>query len=154
MSESLQRKAAELLGEVDRQQAQSKYKRLTVDEKTLMYRMAKLGTMSQAEIARAIGCDPATVCRHLQLMDTRPEARALLEAGAARLAETVVDTNDPAVALKALGKLDVVRDDREGGGGSNILIAIGQPGAPLEPPVLTIGPDGSVTVDAERVPGA
>jgi hypothetical protein len=77
----------------------------------------------------------------LKLLDTRKEARTILEAGAAKLAQTVVDTDDAGIALRTLGKLDVVPDDRAGHSiGAGVTIIIGQPGQPLELPVFDVTP--------------
>jgi len=46
----------------------------------------------------------------------------------------VVDAS-PEVILKVPGKLDVVREETAGGG-TNIVIAVGQPGHALEPPTV------------------
>jgi len=63
--------------------------------------------------------------------DQRELARARLEAGALQLAETVVNTEKADVALKTLGKLDVVRDDKDGGGsGTAVQVNIGFLSAP------------------------
>ena len=150
MSRPLTEQAEALLRDVDRQEHEKKSARLTPSDKVMILRLAMKGN-TQEQIAAVVHCDQSTVSRVLRdTVDSRPEARILLEAGAAKLAQTVVDTDDPSVALKALGKLDVVRDDRENAGGNNILIAIGQPGAPLEPPVITIAADGSVVVGVDE----
>ena len=58
----------------------------------------------------------------------------------------VADAAPPDI-LKMQAKLDVVREDRQGGGDTNFILAIGQPGyvpPQLEPPVidLTVLPAG------------
>jgi len=134
---TLQEQAAAMLETIDATEGESKYARLTPSDRVLIIRLAQKGTLTQDEIARAVGCHKSTVCRVLQFIDTRPEARVILESGAAKMAETVVNTKDAGVALKALGKLDVVREDASGGvGNTNFIIVVGQPGAGLEPPAL------------------
>src|SRR5688572_29019749 len=115
---SLTDDAAAMLETIEAAHSEKKYARLTPNDRALILRLAAKGNISQAEIAKAVGCDPSTVSRTLMLLDTRKEARTILESGAARLADTVVKTDDAAIALKALGKLNVVRDDREANAGS------------------------------------
>lgn len=55
-----------------------------------------------------------------------------------KLAQTVLDTDDAAVALKALGKLDVVRDDREIDRGGRVTVIVGMPGAPVRVPEIAV----------------
>ena len=84
--------------------------------------------------------------------DSRPEALALLQGSALQLAATVAETTDPGVALKALGKLDVVRDDhhREAGEG-RVIIIVGTPAAPIALPVaLSAGAGVSAVVAATK----
>jgi hypothetical protein len=86
------------------------------------------------EIAEVIGCSQATVSRTLDAwVDTRPIARRLLEAGSIKLAQTVINTKNTETALKALGKLDVVREDKQEGG-NQLVVMLGSGGGPLEPP--------------------
>ena len=95
--------------------------------------------LSQRQIAAHVGFSEATISHVLgEWSDTRDLARKRLEAGAERLAQTVVKTKDSAVALKALGKLDVVREDAQAGN-VQVAVMIGQPGQSLAPPgaVLT-----------------
>lgn len=122
-------------------------RRLKPEDKALIFRLAAKGTTTQAEIARIVGCNESTVSRLLQLMDTRPEARVLLEAGAVKLAQTVVDTDDPSVALKALGKIDVVRDDRAEVPDTRIVVMLGG----IEPPKMTLVALPEPAVDATVV---
>jgi hypothetical protein len=78
-----------------------------------------------------------TVSRTLDnLTDNRVLARRQLEAAAPSLVKTIRQSKDAATALRALGKLDVVREDNAGGG-VNIAIAFGQAEA-LSPPVITL----------------
>ena len=72
-----------------------------------------------------------------------PEDRALIIrlAAAVKLAQTVVDTDDAAVALKGLGKLDIVREDREVNRGNRVTVIVGMPGAPVKLPDLSIPPE-------------
>ena len=130
-------------------------KRLTRLQITRILALSAAG-MEGCAIAKEVGCDPSTVSRTLdQFVDGRELARKRLEGGAVRLAETVVRTKDAGVALKALGKLDVVRDD-QATGNTNVLIAIGQPGQPsqpLSPPdisVLALSPALTMAVRAAQ----
>lgn len=140
---NLQEKAAALLARIDEgQDVQRRGGSLSPDDRALVLRLGAKG-MPQTEIAKVVGCHQATVSRTLALIDTRTEARMILESGAAKLAQTVVDTDDAAIALKALGKIDVVREDANGGSTQNFVLAIGQPGfvpAELEPPVIDVTP--------------
>lgn len=118
----------------------AKGKRLSQLQLVQILNLHKAGK-NNTEIAGIVGCDDSTVGSVLNRFgaDTRDLARAALEAGAVKLAQTVVKTKDSAVALKTLGKLDVVRED-QAGAGTNILIAMGQPGSALEPPAISISP--------------
>ena len=140
---TLREKASALLVQIDQNQEVECSSRLSPSDRVMIFRLAGKG-QSQAEIARIIGCSQPTVSRTLALIDTRAEARMILESGAAKLAQTVVDTDDPAVALKALGKVDVVREDAHGGSNNNVVLLIGQPGQPvpagLEPPAIDVTP--------------
>lgn len=133
---SLQEQAEAMLDTIDTSVAGKKSARLKPEDRALILRLAAKGTLTQVEIAKAVGCDPATVCRTLKLLDTRKEARTILESGAAKLAQTVVDTEDAAIALKTLGKLEVVADDHARASNSGITINIGMPGAPIALPVI------------------
>jgi len=111
-------------------------KRMSMRARSLMLQLADAGK-SQTDIAQVIGCSVSTVCRTLdELGDNRALARRQLEAAAPKLVRTVVNSKDAATALRALGKLDVVREDNAGGG-VNIAIAFGQAEA-LSPPVITL----------------
>jgi ParB-like chromosome segregation protein Spo0J len=133
---SLKEHAGALLKDVEAAEAHRVSERLTATDRALILRLAAKGNLSQEGIAKAVGCSQPTVSRVLALMDTRKEARTILESGAVTLAQTVVDTNDAGIALKALGKLDVVREDR--GDQTNIAILMGTPEHPSEPPIITI----------------
>jgi len=124
---TLQQQATEMLETID---GEKKYARLTPNDRALIFRLAAKGNSTQAEIAKAVGCDPSTVTRTLQLLDTRSEARTILESGAARLADTVVKTTDAGIALKALGKLDVVREDATPAG-PQVMVVLGGSVDPL-----------------------
>jgi hypothetical protein len=146
----LQEKAAALLARID--DGQDVLRRggpLSPDDRALILRLGAK-RMPQAEIAKVVGCHQATVSRTLALLDTRKEARTILESGAAKMAQTVVDTDDAAIALKALGKLDVVREDTHAGGNTNFLLVVGQPGQPtppeLEPPFIDATASGDDAV--------
>lgn len=113
------------------------YKRLTKDDIALILNMAALGK-TQTETASLVGCSLSTVSDTLaKFMDSRELARKRLEGGALKLAQTVVNTKDSTVALKALGKLDVVRED-QAGAGNNVVVVMGQADRPLDPPVIEI----------------
>jgi ParB-like chromosome segregation protein Spo0J len=130
---TLQQQATEMLKTIDSVEGEKKYARLTPNDRALIFRLAAKGNITQAEIAKAVGCDPSTVTRTLQLLDTRSEARTILKSGAARLADTVVKTADAGVALKALGKLDVVREDATRAE-SQVVVMLGATRDPLAPP--------------------
>lgn len=143
---SLQEQAEAMLETIDASDANRKHSKLTPMDRALIFRLHAKGNLQQQEIARAVGCDPATVSRTLKLLDTTKEAAVILKSGAAKLAQTVVDTDDPAIALKALGKLDVVRDDGAGHSiGAGIVINIGMPGKPLDLPVIDVTPKPPTT---------
>lgn len=119
-------------------------KRLTARQIASLLSLHESG-LAKTEIGRRLGCHHSTVDYYLDRFgDTREIARKKLENGALKLAETVVRTKNGDTALKALGKLDVVRED-QAQGGNNILIAIGQQdnGKALEPPVITLSPQVS-----------
>jgi transposase-like protein len=120
-----------LLDRVDAQERERRMGQLEPEDRALILRLAAKGNLTQAEIAKAIGCNQSTVSRVLQLLDTRKEARAILESGAARLADTVVKTDDAGVALKALGKIDVVRDDKAEGPQVTVFVGCMPAGSPL-----------------------
>jgi len=114
-----------------------KAKRLSMRSRSLMLQLSDAGKTA-TEIAQVIGCTISTVSRTLdELGDNRALARRQLEAAAPRLVRTVVNSKDAATALRALGKLDVVREDNASAS-VNIGIAIGQPGMSLSPPVITV----------------
>lgn len=130
-----------MLETIDAADAEKKHARLTPSDRALIFRLAQKGNITQVEIARAVGCDPATVSRTLRLLDTRQEARMILESGAAKMADTVVNTKDAGIALKALAKVDVVREDSQAAGNTNFIVVVGQPGQTspqLEPPVIEL----------------
>jgi hypothetical protein len=153
---TLQADAAQMLDRVDAAEAERRAGKLAPEDRAMILRLAAKGNITQAEIAKAIGCDQSTVSRVLALLDTRKEARAILESGAARLADTVVKTDDAGIALKALGKLDVVREDREGSGahiGPIVVLGSGSSVLGGFKPGDTITVDVPVCIlDAEREP--
>ena len=146
---TLQEQAEAMLETIDTTENGKKHARLKPHDRALIFRLAAKGNINQTEIAKAVGCGPATVSRTLRLLDTRKEARTILESGAAKLADTVVNTDDAGIALKALGKLDVVREDKEGDqtigpvtivGGPRIEFVAFQPGDRIVvSPVPTFG---------------
>jgi hypothetical protein len=123
---TLQNHAEALLEKIDQRERTGG--KLQPEDRALILRLAAKGNLSQEEIAKAVGCSQPTVSRVLALLDTRKEARTILESGAARMATNVVDNGDPDLHLKALAKLDVVREDREGAG-VNVgpIVIIGAP---------------------------
>jgi ParB-like chromosome segregation protein Spo0J len=136
----LREKASALLARIDEDQEAERAGRLSPSDRALIFRLAAKG-LPQDQIAKIVGCSQPTVSRTLALLDTRTEARTILESGAAKMADTVVNTKDAGIALKALAKVDVVRDDAHGGGNSNFVLVIGQPGnvpPELEPPMIDI----------------
>jgi hypothetical protein len=135
---ALEMQPAELIGSEPIPKRRT-FKHLTAKQIALVCQLSDAGKTG-CEIAAILGCDDSTVSRTLQEFgDTREIARRKLEAGAMRLVQTVVETQDAGVALKALGKLDVVRED-QAGAGNTVMIAIGQPGQQLAPPVITLSP--------------
>ena len=136
---TLQEDATAMLETIDSAEDGKKYERLSAGDRALIFQLhAK--DVQQGEIARIIGCHPSTVCRTLKLIDTRQGARAILNGGAAEMATTVLKTKDAGIALKALAKLDVVRDDKAEDAGRpsvQVLIGIAPPGTPRNPMPLT-----------------
>ena len=115
---------------------EGKGKRLSMRAQSLMLQLADAGK-APTEIAQVLGVNCSTVTRGLdQLTDNRILARRILDANAPKLVKTIVDSKDAATALRTLQKLDVVREDQAQS--SQILIAIGQPGESLSPPVITL----------------
>ena len=92
---------------------------------------------NQREIAEALNIHQSSVSRTLsKYMGTLLSAKKTLESGARKLAETVVNTEDSSLALKALGRLNVVNDTPDNGG---IQVIIGSPSNivdGLTPPIL------------------
>jgi hypothetical protein len=112
-------------------------KRLSQQQIAIILMLSSSG-QTEVDIARQVGCSQATVSRTLhQFGDGRELARKRLEGGALRLAETVVRTKDAGIALKALGKLDVVREDAQSGG-NQMVVMLGSQDAPLSPPAITV----------------
>jgi DNA-binding MarR family transcriptional regulator len=119
-------------------------KRLTMKAMSLIMSLADAGK-TQTEIAQVVGCSVPTVSRTLDnLTDNRALARRQLEAAAPQLVKTIKQSKDAATALRALGKLDVVREDGPQST-ANIAVVIGQPGQPLSPPSITIQAVGAET---------
>jgi DNA-binding MarR family transcriptional regulator len=116
----------------------SKYgKRLTQQQIGLILQLANAGR-NQPQIAEQLGIDDSTVSRTLaNFSDGRELARKRLEGGALRLAETVIRTKDAATALKALGKLDVVRED-QASTGNQMMVMLGNAELPLSPPSIDV----------------
>lgn len=112
MSDVLQERAAALLADVEDKDGDSKYSRLTAEDRALVFELNSRG-MSKQEIAKIVGCHPSSISRLLKYPDTRPGARMMLEAGAAQLAEKVLKSKNPDVARKVLTQIDVL--PKEGG---------------------------------------
>jgi hypothetical protein len=130
-------------------------KRLSLRAKSLILQLHESGK-SHTEIAQVIGCSIPTITYTLdELCDNRILARRQLEAAAPKLVKTITQSKDAATALRALGKLDVVRDESEKSG-TNIAIVIGQPGHALSPPTITVQAlspvDNSVRGETKRIP--
>ena len=122
---------------VEKRASNAGRKHLTTKQIALVIQLTDQGK-TQVEISQLLGVADSTISRTLaEFGDTREIARKRLEAGALKLARTVANTKDAAVALKTLGKLDVVRED-QAGAGTSVLIAIGQPGSALAPPDIMI----------------
>ena len=112
-------------------------RRLSNRAKGLILSLTDAGK-SQTEIAQIVGCTISTVSRTLDdLTDNRALARRQLEAAAPNLVRTITQSKDAATALRALGKLDVVREDGPNSS-VNVAIAIGQPSTPLAAPSIQI----------------
>jgi hypothetical protein len=117
--------------------AKGKGRRLTKREVATCLQLFDAGKTG-AHIAEVLRCHESTVSRTLDAWcDDRPLARRYLESNSLKLAKTVVQSKDAATTLRALGKLDIVREDNAGAS-VNIGIAIGQPGQSLSPPVIEI----------------
>jgi len=114
-------------------------KRLSLQDQALILQLSEAGKLG-TQIAQIMGVDNATVSRTLKRFgDTRVLARKRLENGALKLTETLLKTTDGGTALKALGKLDVVRDDAERAS-AQVMVMIGDSTRPLAPPDITITP--------------
>jgi DNA-binding CsgD family transcriptional regulator len=106
---------------------------LTHRKLALLLQLADEGK-NTVEIAKVLGCSDSTVGRTLdKWADSRPIARRLLERKADKLARTVINTKNADVALRALGKLDVVREDQQHS--ASVTVMVGINGAPLASPV-------------------
>lgn len=94
------------------------------------------------EIADRVQCSTATVYSVLRDWDdTRGLARRKLNSGALEMTERLIKDAPPDVILRTLGKLDVVRDDKQNGDTGGVTIYIGTPDASPEsmrPPDITI----------------
>ena len=141
---TLHEDAEALLETIDSAESKKKYARLTPNDRVTIYKLAAKGNITQAKIAEAVGCDPTTVSRALRFVDTRHEARMILESGAAKMADTVVNTKDAKIALNTLGKLDVVREEAQQGG-NNVLITFGQPLPEAQQPPTTRDDQAALT---------
>jgi hypothetical protein len=115
-----------------------------IDEATIL-ELAAAGK-SQIEIAAVVGCHQSTVSRTLaEWADTRGLARKYAEAKSLEMMKRFVAEASPPEILKMQAKLDVVREDKQGGD-THVVLTIGQPGRlppELEPPVIEISAGGS-----------
>ena len=94
------------------------------------------GVMQEA-IAAEIGCHQSTVSRTLaDWRDTRGMARKYAESKALEMMKRFVEDASPAEILKMQAKLDVVREDREPGGGNQMVVVLGSGSQLLEPPTI------------------
>ena len=115
------------------------HKKLTALENDRIEQILQLANdgKNQREIARALNIHQSSVSRTLsKYMGTLLSAKKTLESGARKLAETVVNTQDSSLALKALGRLNVVNDTPDNGG---IQVIIGSPSNMVDglaPPIL------------------
>jgi len=115
------------------------HKKLTALENDRIEQILQLSNdgKNQREIARALNIHQSSVSRTLsKYMGTLLSAKKTLESGARKLAETVVNTQDSSLALKALGRLNVVNDMPDQGG---IQVIIGSPSNMVDglaPPIL------------------
>jgi DNA-binding NarL/FixJ family response regulator len=115
------------------------HKKLTALENDRIEQILQLSNdgKNQREIARALNIHQSSVSRTLsKYMGTLLSAKKTLESGARKLAETVVNTQDSSLALKALGRLNVVNDMLDQGG---IQVIIGSPSNMVDglaPPIL------------------
>jgi hypothetical protein len=103
---------------------------------------------SQQAIANAMGCSQSTVSRTLIAFDdSRLLARRALNAGALVMAKRIVTEAQPRDALRALAKIDVVRDDDERAF-VGIQVLIGGEQAPA----LEAGSIALEVIDATAIP--
>ena len=115
------------------------HKKLTALENDRIEQILQLSNdgKNQREIARALNIHQSSVSRTLsKYMGTLLSAKKTLESGARKLAETVVNTQDSSLALKALGRLNVVNDTPDNGG---VQVIIGSPSNMVDglaPPIL------------------
>ena len=114
-------------------------RRLTQREVAICLQLADAGK-STVEIAEVLHCHNTTVGRILaQWADDRHLARRYLEANTLRAAKTVLKSRDGNVALKLLGKMDIVREDAVNGG-NNMVVVLGSNAETLLPPAINITP--------------
>jgi hypothetical protein len=114
-----------------------------IDEATIL-ELAAAGR-SQVEIAGIVGCHQSTVSRTLaDWADSRGLARKYAEAKSLEMMKRFVADASPAEILKMQQKLDVVRDERQDGGGLARVLVVNQPGhLIIEPPTRTLSPRGT-----------
>jgi hypothetical protein len=93
-----------------------KYKRLTQAQLVVLFDLHKLNK-TQVEIAQALGCDQASVCRALQqFTDTSASAIAFLRAAALPMAQNIVKKGRAADHIKALEGIEVLSNQDVKGG--------------------------------------
>jgi predicted XRE-type DNA-binding protein len=137
--DSLQAEAEKLLQSMQQVPPREPGEKLRPRDELQILVMVKEQQMSQEAAAEAVGCHQSTVCRVLaKYDDTRPLARKRLEAAALEVAERAIREGDP---LKLLAKLDVIREDKEVGSSTGIVIHVGQPGHPVRLPDIDVCPD-------------
>ena len=109
--------------------AKYKVKFLNADEKTAILTLTQKGR-TIPQVAKAIGRNESTITRFLvRMADTSVLAKATLKAGAARLAERVVEKANVVEAVEVLSRpgMDVLQPAaiKGGGGGFGIQVSVG-----------------------------
>ncbi len=88
--------------------------------------LSKDRALTQTDIATKVGIHQSQVSRIVaRYSDKRILARILLESSALALVETLVNTDDPSIALKTLKALNVVEDTPETE--ARVTVALGSP---------------------------
>lgn len=111
----LQGDAAELLGTMQRTPPREPGEALRSSGEARILEFASKG-WTQGRIAAEVGCHQSTVNRTLaEYDDSRPMAVHYLRAKALDMTKRLVEDAKPETILRVLAKLDVVRDDKDGG---------------------------------------